>query len=177
MTEISTTNPLPVFASAAKQTMQRCGPWIASLRSQRRRRADEEGFTLVELMVAIVILGLLTTIVVINVLPSQDRAMVAKAKADIATIEQGLEMYRLNMMSYPSAGDGLQALVRPPASMPATSRYQPGGYLKKLPDDPWGRPYQYAVPGRSGAFDVYSFGADGVPGGDGDNADIGSWEG
>lgn len=137
----------------------------------------EEGFTLVELMVAIVILGLLTTIVVINVLPSQDRAMVAKAKADIATIEQGLEMYRLNMLAYPSAADGLQALVRPPASMPATARYQPGGYLKKLPNDPWGRPYQYSVPGRSGAFDVYSFGADGVPGGDGDNADIGSWEG
>lgn len=134
------------------------------------------GFTLVELMVVIVIIGLLTAIVAINILPAQDKAMVGKAKADIAVIEQGLEMYRLNNLTYPSTADGLTALIRPPASLTQPERYQPGGYLKKLPDDPWGRPYQYAVPGRSGAFDVFSLGADGAIGGTDENADIGNWE-
>lgn len=139
------------------------------------RSEHETGFTLVELMVVIVIIGLLATIVIINVLPSQDRAMTQKAKADIALIEQGLEMYRLNAMSYPSSGDGLQALVRPPASLTDTTRYQAGGYIKKLPNDPWGRAYVYANPGQHGAFDIYTLGADGAPGGTGENADIGNW--
>ena len=139
------------------------------------KRSAEHGFTLIELMVVIVILGLLATIVVINVLPAQDRAKLEKTKADIAVIEQGLEMYRLNTLSYPSSTDGLQALIRPPASLTQPERYQPGGYLKRLPNDPWGRPYQYAIPGQHGAFDVSSYGADGVPGGEGENADIGNW--
>ncbi|WP_373491605.1 type II secretion system major pseudopilin GspG [Parasphingorhabdus sp.] len=139
-------------------------------KKQRKRR---NGFTLVELMVVIFILGLLTTIVVINVLPSQDRAMVQKAQADIATLGQALEMYRLDNLSYPSSSDGLQALVAPPASLATTARYRQGGYIKKLPDDPWGRPYQYDNPGRQGpGFDLYSLGADGAPGGEDDNADI-----
>jgi general secretion pathway protein G len=123
----------------------------------------EDGFTLVELMVVLVIIGLLATVVVINVLPSQDRAMVQKAKADIALIDQGLEMYRVTNLTYPDASEGLQALV---------SR----GVIKKLPNDPWGRPYRYAIPGQRGPVDVYSLGADGVEGGDGDNADIGNWQ-
>ena len=140
------------------------------------RRESETGFTLVELMVVIVIIGLLTTIVVINVLPSQEKARVGKAKADIALIEQGLEMYRLDNLNYPSPSEGLQALVTPPAASGQAGRYRAGGYLKRLPDDPWGHPYQYANPGQHGTFDVYSFGADGKPGGEGNDADIGNWK-
>lgn len=136
-------------------------------------RKKRNGFTLVELMVVIFILGLLTTIVVINVLPSQDRAMVQKARADIATLGQALEMYRLDNLAYPGSSDGLQALIAPPPSLATTARYRQGGYIKKLPDDPWGRPYQYDNPGRQGpGFDLYSLGADGAPGGEDDNADI-----
>lgn len=137
-------------------------------------RKTEEGFTLIELMVVIVILGLLATVVVINVLPNQDKAMVVKAKADIATIEQALELYKLNNLAYPSASDGLQALVIAPASLSQPGRYPPGGYIKKLPNDPWGRPYAYANPGRNGSVDVVSLGADGIEGGEGENADISS---
>ena len=133
-----------------------------------KRRKAEEGFTLVELMVVLVIIGLLATVVLVNVLPSQGKAMTTKAKADIATLEQAMEMYRLDNFSYPSGGDGLQALVRPPATGSARS----GGYVKNLPNDPWGRAYQLAVPGRQSPFDIYSLGADGAPGGEGENADI-----
>lgn len=140
--------------------------------AQPEKAKGEEGFTLVELMVVIVILGLLATVVMINVLPSQDKAMITKAKADIATLEQAMEMYRLDNLSYPSGSSGLQALVTPPADLTQPGRYRPGGYIKSLPKDPWGRPYQLSVPGRSGSFDVYSLGADGAPGGDGENADV-----
>jgi len=140
------------------------------------RREGEDGFTLVELMVVIVIIGLLATVVLINVLPSQDKAMITKAKADIATLEQAMEMYRLDNLSYPSGGDGLNALVSAPAgSQPG--RYRPGGYIKNLPNDPWGRPYQLAVPGKRGPFDIFSLGADGAPGGQDENADIFGGEG
>ena len=143
---------------------------VAAEEKQQKKR---NGFTLVELMVVIFILGLLTTIVVINVLPSQDRAMIQKARADIATLGQALEMYRLDNLSYPGSSDGLQALIAPPPSLATTARYRQGGYIKKLPDDPWGRPYQYDNPGRRGpGFDLYSLGADGAPGGEDDNADI-----
>lgn len=141
--------------------------------AEARGKPKRNGFTLVELMVVIFILGLLTTIVVINVLPSQDRAMVQKAQADIATLGQALEMYRLDNLSYPGSSDGLQALIAPPPSLTTTARYRQGGYIKKLPDDPWGRPYQYDNPGRQGpGYDLYSLGADGAPGGEDDNADI-----
>ena len=135
--------------------------------SQRR---GEAGFTLVELMVVIVIIGLLATVVLINVMPSQDKAMQTKARADIATLEQAMEMYRLDNFSYPS---DLNALVQPPPGGDA-ARYRSGGYIKKLPSDPWNRPYQLAVPGKAGPFDIISLGADGVAGGTGENADISS---
>lgn len=140
---------------------------------EKKKPKKRNGFTLVELMVVIFILGLLTTIVVINVLPSQDRAMIQKARSDIATLGQALEMYRLDNLGYPTSSDGLQALITPPASLATTGRYRQGGYIKKLPDDPWGRPYQYDNPGRQGpGYDLYSLGADGAPGGEDDNADI-----
>lgn len=140
---------------------------------EEKKKPKPNGFTLVELMVVIFILGLLTTIVVINVLPSQDRAMVEKARADIATLGQALEMYRLDNLTYPASPDGLAALSDAPAALPPSARYRQGGYIKKLPNDPWGRPYQYDNPGRNGpGFDLYSLGADGAPGGEEDAADI-----
>ena len=135
-------------------------------------RNEERGFTLVELMVVIVIIGLLATVVMINVLPSQDKAMATKAKADIATLEQAMEMYRLDNLTYPGGSDGLNALVAAPPGLAQSERYRPGGYIRSLPKDPWGRPYQLAVPGKSGPFDISSLGADGAPGGEGENADI-----
>ena len=134
----------------------------------------ERGFTLVELMVVIVIIGLLATIVVINVLPSGDQARVTKAKSDISTIEGALQLYQLQIGTYPTTAQGLQALRTAPQGVDA-SRYQPGGYIKRLEDDPWGRPYLYAAPGRHGETDVWSLGRDGKEGGEGVDADIGSW--
>lgn len=145
------------------------------MRTEQKKRRKRNGFTLVELMVVIVIIGLLATIVALNVLPSGDTARIQKAKADIATIEQGLEMYRLQQGSYPTTSQGLQALVSAPAGVDA-SRYQAGGYIKRLPEDPWNRPYLYASPGQHGAADVWTLGADGKDGGEGINADIGSWQ-
>src|SRR5687767_12789728 len=133
-------------------------------RSRRRplRRGGEEGFSLVELMVVIVIIGLLATIVIINVMPAADRAAATKARADIATLEQGIEMYRLDRLSYPTGQEGLQVLVE-------------GRYIRRLPNDPWGNPYRYVTPGDSGRpFSIRSLGADGREGGTGENADIAS---
>jgi general secretion pathway protein G len=138
--------------------------------AQRRRRS---GFTLVELMVVIVIIGLLATIVAINVLPSQDKAMVGKAKADIATLEQAIETYRLDNLTFP---DSLDALVAAPAGLANPERYRQGGYVRRLPKDPWGADYQYSRPGtHGGQFDVWSLGADGREGGEGNDADLGNW--
>jgi general secretion pathway protein G len=135
-------------------------------------RRSEHGFTLVELLVVIVIIGLLATIVAINVIPAGSQARVEKAKADIAILEQALEQYRLDNLTYPASTDGLNALLTPPAGLAQPERYRQGGYIKKLPDDPWGKPYHYEAPGKKGAFDIFSLGADGQSGGNGDNADI-----
>jgi general secretion pathway protein G len=135
----------------------------------------ETGFTLVELLVVMVIIGLLITIVAIKVLPTIDTAKVEKAKADVAMLEQAVELFRLNNQNYPTSSDGLQALVSPPASLTRPELYQRGGYVKRLPNDPWGRPYAYAQPGTHGPFDIYSLGADGAPGGEAEDADVGNW--
>jgi general secretion pathway protein G len=142
---------------------------------KEEERKNERGFTLVELMVVIVIIGLLSTIVLINVMPAQDKAISKKAEADVLTLEQAVEQYRLDNLTYPAASDGLRALIQAPPSLTRPERYRRGGYIKRLPEDPWGRPYLYAVPGRNGSFDVYSLGADGQEGGEGENADIGNW--
>jgi general secretion pathway protein G len=128
---------------------------------RRRRRARvEDGFTLVELMVVLVIIGLLATIVIINVMPAVDRAATTKAHADIATLEQAVEMYRLDHLRYPTGQEGLQSLVA-------------GNYIRRLPSDPWNHPYRYAVPGTGGhPFQISTLGADGREGGSGENADI-----
>ncbi len=142
-----------------------------------RRDHEESGFTLVELMVVIVIIGLLATIVAINVLPNLGKANTGKARTDIATLEQALEYYRLDNMSYPRTEQGLEALVSAPSGLAQPGRYNSAGYIKKLPNDPWGAPYEYAAPGtHGGPFDIFSLGADGQTGGEGENADIGSWQ-
>ena len=129
-----------------------------------RRPQSEQGFTLVELLVVLAIIGLLTTVVVINVLPMQGRAQVQKAQADIALIEQGLEFWRIDTGRYPTPEEGLAVLAAPGPM---------GAKLKNLPNDPWGKPYGYAVPGAHGQpYVVYSLGADGAEGGDGENADL-----
>ena len=139
------------------------------------RRSAEHGFTLVELMVVIVILGLLATIVAVNVIPSGEKAKVIKAKTDISTIEGALDTYKLQNDVYPTTSQGLQALVSaPPGADPA--KYQRGGYIKRLPNDPWGRPYLYASPGQHGDADIWTLGADDKEGGEGADADIGSWQ-
>ena len=146
------------------------------MRKEAHKRRKKNGFTLVELMVVIVIIGLLATIVALNVIPSGDTARVQKAKADIATIEQALEMYRLQQNNYPTTAQGLAALTTPPAGLPNPASYQAGGYIKRLPEDPWGNAYLYASPGKHGAADIWTNGADGKEGGEGIDADIGSWQ-
>jgi general secretion pathway protein G len=139
-----------------------------------RKRRKRQGFTLVELMVVIVIIGLLATVVAINVLPSQDRAMVGKAKADISVLEQAIETYRLDNLTFP---EDLNALVTAPANLAQPERYRQGGYVRRLPKDPWGNPYQYRrQSAHGGQFDVYSLGADGKEGGEGNDADLGNWQ-
>lgn len=142
--------------------------------AQRRPRA---GFTLVELMVVIVIIGLLATVVAINVLPAQGKAMVGKARADISTLEQAIETYRLDNLTFPDNAQGLQALVAAPQGLSQPERYREGGYVRRLPKDPWGQDYQYRRPStHGGQFDVFSWGADGKEGGEGEDADLGNWQ-
>ena len=142
----------------------------------QKKHTDEDGFTLVEVMVVMVIIALLTTFVVVNVLPSQDKAMVQKAKADIRLLEQAMEMYRLDLMDYPDEQDGLAALKSAPAGLSNPGLYRKGGYVKFLPKDPWGNDYIYKYPGENGVVDLISYGADGETGGEGLAADIVNWE-
>ena len=141
------------------------------------KRRGQRGITLVELLVVLAILALISAIVVVNVLPERDRAAVRKATIDIGVIEAALDQYRLDMLRYPTTEQGLEALLNVPADVRQPENYRPGGYLRgSLPVDPWGEPYQYRIPGdRGGAFDLFSLGADGEPGGEGLDADIGNW--
>ena len=133
------------------------------------------GFTLIEVMIVVVILGILAAVVVPKILDRPDTAKIAAAKSDIAVIMQQLKLYRLDNSNYPSTDQGLNALIVKPATNPLPTNWKTGGYLERLPNDPWGRPYLYLNPGLKGEIDVYTLGADGQPGGEGPNADIGSW--
>jgi len=132
------------------------------------------GFTLIELMVVLVIIGVLAALIVPNVLDRTDDARTTAARTDVANLMQALKLYRLDNFQYPTAEQGLQALIAKPSSAPVPPNWRP--YLEKLPNDPWGRPYQYLNPGIKGEVDVMSFGADGQSGGEGKDADIGSWQ-
>jgi len=148
-------------------------PMSASLSlAGRLRRAA--GFTLIELMVVLVIIGVLAALIVPNVLDRTDDARATAARTDVHNLMQALKLYKLDNQRFPTAEQGLLALVQRPATAPAPTNWKP--YLEKLPNDPWGRPYQYLNPGIQGEVDVMSFGADGASGGEGKNADIGSWQ-
>ncbi|WP_284150452.1 type II secretion system major pseudopilin GspG [Curvibacter sp. CHRR-16] len=135
-------------------------------------RSQQRGFTLIELMVVLVIIGLLAALIVPNVLNRADDARVTAAKTDIANIGQALKLYKLDNMRYPTSEQGLLALVNKPTSGPIPGNWRP--YLEKLPNDPWGHPYLYVQPGIHAEVDVMSLGADGQPGGEGKDADIGN---
>ena len=135
----------------------------------------QEGFTLIEIMVVIVIIGILAALIVPKIMSRPDDARIVAAKQDIGSIMQALKLYKLDNHSYPTTEQGLDALVKKPATPPVPENWKSGGYLEKLPVDPWGKPYQYLNPGLHGEIDVFSFGADGMPGGEGNDADIGSW--
>jgi len=146
--------------------------------SSRRSGSDRisgQGFTLLEVMVVIVIIGILAALVVPKIISRPDEARIVAARHDIASLMQALKLYRLDNQRYPNTEQGLQALVSQPQSPPVPTNWKPGGYIERLPRDPWGNPYQYLNPGIRGEIDLFSFGADGAAGGEGNDADIGSW--
>jgi len=143
--------------------------------NKQKSKIKRNGFSLIEILVVLLIIGLLTTLVAVNVLPSQDRARVEKAKADIAIMGNALEMYRLERFNYPNNEMGLRALLRSDEENFQNS-LNTRGYIKSLPKDPWGNEYQYVIPGDKGEYDLFSMGADGNIGGEGLNADIGNWD-
>ena len=135
----------------------------------------QRGFTLLEVMVVVVILGILAALVVPKIISRPDEARIIAAKQDIASLMQALKLYRLDNQRYPTTEQGLQALLAKPATAPTPLNWKPGGYIERLPKDPWGNPYQYLYPGLRGEIDVFSYGGDGAPGGEGNDADVGSW--
>jgi general secretion pathway protein G len=135
----------------------------------------QRGFTLLEIMVVVVILGILAALVVPKIISRPDEARAIAARQDIASLMQALKLYRLDNQRYPTTEQGLQALVARPVSAPPAPNWKTGGYVERLPKDPWGNPYQYLNPGVHGELDVFSLAADGAPGGEGNDADIGSW--
>lgn len=138
--------------------------------------AKQTGFTLIEIMVVVIILGVLGALVVPKIMSKPDQARIVAAQADIRNIASTLDMYKLDNFNYPSTAQGLQALVTKPSGTPEAKNWNTDGYLKKLPIDPWGNPYLYISPGAHGAFDLYSWGADGKEGGEDKGKDIVSWE-
>lgn len=138
-------------------------------------RNNQRGFTLIEIMVVVVILGILAAIVVPRLLDEPERARRTSAATQIRSLEEALGMFRLDNGYYPSTEQGLEALVTQPTIGRIPTRYKDGGYIRRIPNDPWGNPYVFLSPGVHGDYDLLSYGADGQPGGEGDNADIANW--
>ncbi|AMP36315.1 MULTISPECIES: type II secretion system major pseudopilin GspG [Ralstonia solanacearum species complex] len=152
------------------------GQLRTSVRQRAFARRVARGFTLIEIMVVVVILGILAALVVPKIMSRPDEARIIAAKQDIASISQALKLYRLDNGRYPTTEQGLAALVTKPTTEPVPNNWKGGGYLERLPKDPWGHPYQYLNPGVRGEVDIFSYGADGQPGGTGNDADIGNWD-
>lgn len=148
-----------------------------TLSSSSRIATRARGFTLIEIMVVVVILGILAALVVPKLIGRVDESRIAAAKLDINNLKAALTMYKLDNQRFPTTEQGLQALVTKPTSGPEAKGWRSGGYIEKLPNDPWKNPYQYLSPGTHGQpLDIFSYGADGQPGGTGDDSDIGSWD-
>lgn len=147
----------------------------AASRRVRRAAPPVLGFTLIEVLVVVVILGILAAVVVPRVMDQPDKAAVVRARQDVAALVTALNLYRLDNFTYPSTQQGLEALVQRPTGSPPAPNWKDGGYLDRVPRDPWGNAYQFLSPGRHGDFDVYTLGKDGQPGGDGYNADLGNF--
>jgi general secretion pathway protein G len=141
-----------------------------------RRPGIARGFTLVEIMVVVVIIGVLGALVVPKLMGRTGESRVTAARVDISTLMQALKLYKLDNQRYPTTEQGLKSLIEKPTSGPAANGWKSGGYVEKLPNDPWGNPYQYLSPGVHGEVDLFSFGADGQPGGTGEDSDVGSWD-
>lgn len=142
----------------------------------RRRPVVQRGFTLIEIMVVVVIIGLLAAIIAPNILGKSDQARVTVARTQLKQIANALDLYRLDNHTYPSTQQGLQALVNKPSGFPEAKNWNPDGYMKAIPNDPWGDPYQYVSPGADHAYDLYSYGSDGREGGTGTAADLSVWD-
>jgi general secretion pathway protein G len=136
----------------------------------------DAGFSLLEIMVVVVIISILSLVIAPRIIDRPDQARAVRAQSDLEAIESALMLYRLDNFRFPTTEQGLAALVEPPKVPPLPANYAPKGYIAKLPQDPWGAPYQYLAPGIHGEVDVFTFGADGVQGGEGSNRDIGTWD-
>ncbi|WP_303907935.1 type II secretion system major pseudopilin GspG [Thiohalomonas denitrificans] len=145
------------------------------IEQRRWSRTSQRGFTLIEVMVVVVILGILAAIVVPKVMDRPDAARITKAKQDIRALESALNLYKLDNFRYPSTDQGLEALVSKPGGSPEPRNWKSGGYMDRLPKDPWGNDYRYLSPGRNGDLDIYTLGADEREGGEGVDADVGNW--
>ena len=139
------------------------------------KKLIKKGFTLLELLIVIVILGLLVSLVSVNFLPTLSNAYIEVAKQDISRLQQALVMFKINEGKYPKSSQGLESLKNNPGNLRNPSKYPNGGYINKIPVDPWGNNYVYIFPGQNSEYDIVSLGADGQPGGEGENADIGNW--